>query len=86
MSDSPTLAVTGATGQLGRLVMEKLLETVPADRLVAIVRNPAKTDDLAARGVSVRQADYEDEAALQRAVAGVDRLLLISSSEIGRRD
>ncbi|MCB1032642.1 MAG: NAD(P)H-binding protein [Acidobacteria bacterium] len=44
------LAVTGATGQLGRLVMEKLLETVPADRLVAIVRNPAKAEDLASRG------------------------------------
>ncbi len=79
------IAVTGATGQLGRLVLEQLLATVPADRLVAIVRQPSKAADLAAAGVAVRQADYNDAAALDRALVGVDRLLLISSNEIGQR-
>jgi len=58
---------------------------VPADRLVAIVRQPAKAADLAAAGVAVRPADYNDPAALDRALAGIDRLLLISSNEIGQR-
>jgi len=79
------IAVTGATGQLGRLVFQQLLATVPADRLVAIVRQPAKAADLAAAGVAVRPADYNDPAALDRALAGIDRLLLISSNEIGQR-
>ncbi len=81
----PLIAVTGATGQLGRLVIEQLLARHPAERTVAIVRNPAKAADLTARGVQVRQADYTQPDALAVALAGVDRLLLISSSEIGQR-
>ena len=79
------IAITGATGQLGQLVIEQLLNTVPASQLVAIVRNPARAEALSQQGVTVRQADYTDQAALTRALAGVDKLLLISSSEVGQR-
>jgi len=79
------IAITGATGQLGQHVIEKLLETVPASQLVAIVRNPAKAEALSQQGVTVRQADYTDQAAFTAALAGVDKLLLISSSEVGQR-
>ncbi len=79
------IAVTGASGQLGRLVMEGLLARVPAENIVAAVRNPSKVADLAARGVVVRTADYARPETLDAAFAGVDRLLLISSSEVGGR-
>lgn len=79
------IAITGATGQLGQHVIEQLLKTVPASQLVAIVRNPAKADALSQQGVNVRQADYTDQAAFTTALAGVDKLLLISSSEVGQR-
>ncbi|EFC53851.1 NmrA family protein [Enterobacter cancerogenus ATCC 35316] len=79
------IAITGATGQLGHLVIEQLLKTVPANQIVAIVRNPAKADALSQQGVVVRQADYADEAAFTAALGGVDKLLLISSSEVGQR-
>ena len=79
------IAVTGATGQLGRLAIQKLLRSVPAAHIVAAVRTPAKAQDLAALGVQVRQADYAQPATLQAAFAGVDKLLLISSSEVGQR-
>ena len=78
------IAVTGATGHLGRLVVQELLKSVPAQDIVAIVRNAAKAADLAAQGVQVRVAPYDDPAALQAALAGVERLLLISSSEVGQ--
>ena len=80
-----TIAVTGATGHLGRLVIDALLRTQPADSLVAAVRTPAKAADLAARGVQVREADYSRPETLGPAFAGADKLLLISSSEIGQR-
>lgn len=79
------IAVTGATGQLGALAVEELLKTVKASELVAIVRNPAKADALAQKGVVVRQADYGDQAALTAALSGVEKLLLVSSSEVGQR-
>ncbi|EPA9179618.1 SDR family oxidoreductase [Enterobacter hormaechei] len=79
------IAITGATGQLGQHVIEELLKTVPASQIVAIVRNPAKAEALRQQGVVVRQADYTDEAAFTTALNGVDKLLLISSSEVGRR-
>ena len=78
-----TIAVTGASGQLGRLVVESLLDR--GVKPVAVVRDPAKVADLADRGVVVRTADYGDPAALEAALAGVDRLLLISGSAIGER-
>jgi len=78
-------AITGATGQLGRLVIDVLLKTVPAYRIVAGVRNPAKARDLAERGVIVRQADYDRPDTLPTALAGVDKLLLISSTDVSGR-
>ncbi len=79
------IAVTGATGQLGRLVIDALLEKVPAASVAALVRAPAKAADLAARGVTLRQADYAQPETLFPALEGVDTLLLISSSEVGQR-
>lgn len=80
------IALTGATGQLGRLVIEHLLRMqVNPSSIVAIVRNPAKAHDLAATGITVRQASYDDGNALTAALKDVRRLLLISSSELGQR-
>ncbi|CAK7014024.1 MAG: Quinone oxidoreductase 2 [Citrobacter freundii] len=79
------IAITGATGQLGQHVIESLLKTVPASQIVAIVRNPSKATALSQLGITVRQADYSDEAALTAALQGIDKLLLISSSEVGQR-
>ncbi|MGL4036828.1 SDR family oxidoreductase [Kosakonia cowanii] len=79
------IALTGATGQLGQFVVEALLKTVPAKEIVAIVRNPAKAEALSKQGLIVRQGDYNDQAALTQALAGVEKLLLISSSEVGQR-
>ncbi|QIS06560.1 NAD(P)H-binding protein [Nocardia brasiliensis] len=79
-----TVAVTGASGQLGRLVVESLLRA-DAGPIVAIVRDPQRVAELAERGVQVRQAGYDDAAALDRALAGVDRLLLVSGNEFGAR-
>ncbi|XUA18851.1 SDR family oxidoreductase [Citrobacter sp. OP27] len=79
------IAITGATGQLGQLVIDNLLKTVAAHQLVAIVRNPAKAQALSDQGIVVRQGDYTDEAALESALQGVEKLLLISGSEVGQR-
>lgn len=83
----PTLFVTAATGQLGRLVIDALLETVPADAIVAGVRDPAREAAVALRdkGVDIRIADYARPDTLVSAFAGIDRLLLISGSELGQR-
>lgn len=78
-----TVAVTAASGQLGRLVVEALLDA--GERPVAIVRDPQKVADLAARGADVRQASYDDPGALDAALVGVDRVLLISGNEFGKR-
>jgi NAD(P)H dehydrogenase (quinone) len=81
-----TLAVTGATGHLGRLVLADLLERgVAPDQIVAIGRATDRLADFAARGVVVRAADYNDPASLDAALAGVDRLVFISASEVGQR-
>ena len=79
------IVVTGASGQLGRLVIHSLLKRIPASQIVAAVRNPASVADLAQLGVQVRQADYNQPASLVSAFAGAHKLLLISSSEIGQR-
>ena len=79
-------AITGASGQLGRLAVHGLLARgVPATDVVAIVRTRVKAADLAERGVDVREADYTRPQTLGGALDGVDRLLLISSSEAGQR-
>ncbi|MEL4013076.1 SDR family oxidoreductase [Dryocola clanedunensis] len=79
------IAITGVSGQLGRQVVEELLKSVEANSVVAIVRTPAKVSDLAGRGVQVRAADYNDISTMQQALAGVEKLLLVSSSEVGQR-
>ncbi len=85
----PKLFVTGATGQLGQHVIDTLLETVPASAIVAGMRDPAKDEGAAnafrKKGIEVRTADYSRPETLASAFAGVDRLLLISSSENGER-
>jgi NAD(P)H dehydrogenase (quinone) len=77
-----TYAVTGASGQLGRIVVEKLKSKAPPSEIAALARSPAKAAGL---GVPVREADYSRPDTLTKALAGVDVLLLISSSEIGQR-
>ena len=79
------IVITGATGQLGRLVIQSLLAKLPATQIVAAVRNPARAVDLATQGVQIRQADYTDPASLVTAFQGAEKVLLISSSEIGQR-
>lgn len=79
------IGVTGASGQLGGLVIKALLEKVPADQVVALVRDPSRVSDLADKGVQIRQADYNQPETLTTALSGIDTLLLISSSEVGQR-
>ncbi|MXQ14455.1 NAD(P)H-binding protein [Microvirga makkahensis] len=77
-----TIAIPGATGQLGRLVVDKLRAKVPASEIIALVRTPAKAADL---GVAAREADYTKPETLDQALTRVDTLLLVSSSEVGPR-
>ncbi len=81
----PMYAITGATGHLGRLVIDHLLKTVSAGQIVAIARSPEKASDLEERGVTVREGDYDRPETMVSALKGVGRLLLISGSEIGQR-
>lgn len=80
-----TIAITGATGQLGRLVVDELLARTTADQIVALVRDTAKAADLAERGVQVRGFDYDAPGTLAPALEGIDRLLLISGNAVGQR-
>ena len=79
------IVVTGATGQLGRLVIAALLKKTAAANIVAAVRNVEKAKDIAALGVQVRLADYSQPATWDAALKGADKVLLISSNEIGQR-
>lgn len=79
------IAVTGASGQLGRLVINQLLEKVSPDQVVAVVRNPQAATDLHALGVHVRKGDYDDMASLKGAFKGVEKVLLVSSVVPGQR-
>lgn len=76
-----TVAITGATGQLGRLTIAKLKTVLPENQIVALARSPEKAD----LGVETRAFDYDRPETLAPALAGVERLLLISSSEVGKR-
>jgi NAD(P)H dehydrogenase (quinone) len=79
-------AVTGASGVLGRLVIAQLLTRIEPGRIVALVRDPAKLSALADLGVVVRAFDYNASDTLTAGLAGVERLLLISSNELGQRE
>ena len=73
------ILVTGATGKLGTKVVETLLKSVPANQLAVSVRNPEKAEGLLARGVEVRQGDFDRPETLDTAFKGIDRLLIISA-------
>ncbi|MCL6603177.1 MAG: SDR family oxidoreductase [Paenibacillus sp.] len=73
------ILVTGATGKLGTKVVESLLKTLPASKLVVSVRNPEKAAGLQAQGVEVRHGDFDLPETLETAFAGIDRLLIISA-------
>ncbi len=75
------IVVAGATGKLGRLVIDGLLQNVPASQMVAAVRHPEKAVDLAARGVDVRHVDASRPETLKAAFSGTQKALLISSAE-----
>ena len=79
------IAITGATGQLGRLVISSLLKKTPAANIIAAVRNAHKAKDLAAKGVQVRIADYNQPQAWDGALKGAEKVLLISASDVGQR-
>ncbi|WP_257657044.1 SDR family oxidoreductase [Parapedobacter lycopersici] len=76
------IGITGATGQLGRLVVEKLKQRVNSETLVALVRSPDKAADL---GIEAKAFDYTKPETLAAALRGIDYLLLISGSEVGQR-
>lgn len=74
------IVVTGATGKLGRQIVEQLLERFPADQVAASTRDAGKADDLARRGVSVRRGDYDEPSSLASAFEGATQVLLVSSN------
>lgn len=74
-------AITGVTGNIGRIALEHLLARVPPENLVAIARRPERAGHFAARGVEVRHGDYEDVSSLDQALAGVENLLFVSGSD-----
>ncbi|MFE7172515.1 SDR family oxidoreductase [Streptomyces sp. NPDC057616] len=79
-----SIVVTGATGHLGRQVVDQLLEKVPADRITAVVRNEARAADLAARGVKLAVADYNSPETFSGVFAAGDKVLLISGNEFDK--
>jgi len=79
-------AVTGATGKLGRLVLNELLLKANPRDIVALARDPSALADYAQKGIDVRQADYDDPDSLKAALSGVDRVLLISGNAVGQRE
>jgi uncharacterized protein YbjT (DUF2867 family) len=76
------IVVTGATGHLGSAVLENLLKRTPASQLIASVRKPSEAGAIAARGIEVREGDYDKPESLEQSFKGAERLLLISSSGI----
>jgi len=79
------IAITGATGQLGKLIIEALLKEIDASNIIALVRDENKAKDLENKGIELRPFDYDLPETLVPALQGVDKLLLISANEVGRR-
>lgn len=79
------IAITGATGQLGHLVIQELLKQVEANNIIALVRDLKKAESLKQQGIELRLFDYDQPETLAPALVGIDKLLLISANEIGRR-
>jgi NAD(P)H dehydrogenase (quinone) len=82
---SMSVIVTGASGHLGRLVAEQLLERIAPEDIVLVTRRPEALRELRARGAVVRYGDFDDPASLPDAFAGGRRMLLISTDALGRR-
>lgn len=80
-----TIGISGASGQLGRRVADLVLETVDPSAVVLVSRSPAALDAYAQRGASVRYGNFDEPGSLRDAYRGIDRLLLISGSDVGRR-
>src|SRR3712207_4171374 len=80
-----SIVITGASGQLGRLTAELVLDRVPASEVILTTRCPEALSDLAERGATVREADFDRAETLAEAFAGGERLLLISTDDLGRR-
>jgi NAD(P)H dehydrogenase (quinone) len=85
MEDPMTVAVTGASGNLGRKTAELLLERLPPADVVLLTRTPDRLTDMTDRGVTVRRADFDERQSVVDALAGVDRMLLISADQVGQR-
>src|SRR4051794_27843583 len=81
-----SIVITGASGHLGRLVAALLLDGPAEEELVLVTREPARLDDLAARGATVRRGDFDDPASLPPAFAGARRILIISTDVVGVRE
>jgi NAD(P)H dehydrogenase (quinone) len=79
------ILVTGATGGLGKAVVENLLKTTSPSQVSVLVRDPAKAADLQAQGVTIKQGDYNDYASLVAAFQGIDKLFLVSSNDVTNR-
>ena len=77
-----TIAITGITGQLGALILERIRARLPGKTIIGLARSPDKAGDA---GVAVRAFDYDDAGTLAPALAGVDSLMLVSSSAVGKR-
>jgi NAD(P)H dehydrogenase (quinone) len=80
-----TILITGATGELGRMVIDYLLEEVPASELILVTRRPEKLAAMASRGAQVRRGDFDEPESLVPAFTGADKMLLISTLPVGRR-
>src|SRR5215207_1595823 len=80
-----SIVITGASGQLGRLTAELVLDHVPASEVILTTRRPEALSDLAERGATVRPADFDRSETLAEAFAGGEKLLLISTDDLGRR-
>lgn len=79
------IAITGASGNYGRLTTERLLERMPAEKLILISRRPAKLAHFAELGCEIRQGDFDDRASMVGALRGADKMLLISTARVGKR-
>ena len=79
------IIITGASGHFGRQSAERLLEKLPVGQLILVSRNPDSLADLAGRGAEVRYGDFDKPESLQAAFAGGERMLLISTTSVGRR-
>ena len=79
-----TIVITGATGHLGRGIVESLLSRVPAAQIVASVRDAGKASDLAAKGIEVRRGDFAEAGSLAQAFSGADQVLIVSADKLGQ--